>query len=506
MRRTLAVLFLLGPALLAAGPARATHRPLADRDAFAVEADAFARGLRERLGGVPGFSVAVVVDDQVVLVRGWGEADRASGTPVDGETVFYIASATKPFTALAAEILDARGTLDLDTPLAGHVKGLAPELHADRVMLRDLLTHTSGVENGPLGHRLAYTGQHDAKIRRDLLATSVPNAKAPLGTFDYTNVGYNILGVILESEQHGAWQDLLAKEIFVPAGMNHTTALASRPAKEGWTRARPYAGFGPDGLQPLPLEKQDNTMQSAGGMMTTAADLARFLSMQMNEGRLDGRQVVPAEVMRATHRARVETTKESSPLGAQGYAMGWFTSEIAGEPLLHHAGGFPGFAALLSFAPRSRVGVAVLTNEASLGARWSPILALWAYEWWLDVPLAERKAAGAIDALVERMAALQVRIADDLAERSKRVSQLARPITTYEGTYESPLWGTVIVKARDNQLAVTHGNLSCVTTAFTNPETARLELVPSQGAVIAFLPVTGAVERITISEMTFERR
>jgi hypothetical protein len=150
--------------------------------------------------------------------------------------------------------------------------------------------------------------------------------------------------------------------------------------------------------------------------------------------------------------------------------------------------------------------VAILTNEASLGARWSPILALWAYEWWLDVPLAERKAAGAIDALVERMAGLEVRIAEEITKRGQRVSQLARPIASYEGTYESPLWGTVIIKARGDQLAVTHGNLSCVTTAFTNPETARLELVPSQGAVLAFLPETGAVERIAIGEMTFERR
>ena len=388
LRRILALLFL---AIIAssARPASA-HRSLSDGNLFVAETDSFINALLAQLPEIPSVALAVVIDDQVILTRGYGTADREHHIPASDETVYYIASATKPFTALAAALLDERGTLDLDSSLASHLTDspMNPQLIAQGVTLRDLLSHTSGLENDPITTRLAYTGEHTPQQLWDLLSSTKAN-EAGAGNFQYTNFDYNLLTMILDHERGIQWQDLLRNEIFEPAGMKRTTAYASLPVKEGWPMAAPYFGLHPDGIWRVPLQKTDATMQSAGGIMTTPQDAARWMLLQINDGKLEGRQIFDGNLIRESHRSRVTPTDPVHDLfGLTGCGLGWLQGSCADQTILYHTGGYPGFRSLISFMVEPRIGVAVFVNEGSLGGRLMEPLAARIYKWWLGAELA----------------------------------------------------------------------------------------------------------------------
>ena len=137
---------------MAAAPATtaAPARPLAQT----AEIDAVVTRALERLDGVPGIAVAVYTPEGT-YARGFGYADVERGLRADADTAFYIASSTKSFTALAMAALEAKGRIDLDQTVSAYAPD-APfpaAAGADRARLRDLLTHTSGMDNGPIGFR-----------------------------------------------------------------------------------------------------------------------------------------------------------------------------------------------------------------------------------------------------------------------------------------------------------------------------------------------------------------
>lgn len=487
--------------------ADAPHRPLADAPAFRADADAWVGDAMREIGVVPSLIIAVVVEDEAALTAGYGTADREANLPATDETLYYIASATKPFTALAAAILDARGDIDLDGSLAEAAEGVAfaDSLHADRVTLENLLTHTSGVSNDAIANRLAFTGEHTPEVLWSLLAKSTPNRDAPIGTFQYVNTGYNILTILLDRRLAKPWQDLLRDEVFTPIGLSRTTAYASLPRAEGWPLAAPYFGLGESGIQRLYLEKTDETMQSAGGMLTTAHDLARWLEFQLNDGRVDGRQVVDAAVVARTHAPIADTDEGRPPFGQRAYGYGWVHGDYREQAVLHHSGGFAGFRSLVSFMPDAKIGVAVVVNEGSIGFSLTDVAAAWAYEWWLGVPAAERTADADLAALVARVPEFEDRLAADRANRADREWLLSRPLSAYAGRFENETWGSIVITEEANRLHVAAGKLYCIAEPYTKPETARVELVPLSGHVILFEPEEGAVERVQLDGVVYER-
>lgn len=499
-----ALLFLF--TLLAVDAVAADARqPLSRASAFAAESDAWIASALARVEVVPSIAVAVVVDDEAVLTRAYGTADREAGTPADEETLYYIASSTKSYVGLLAAILDARGTLSLASSLEEHLHGvtLTDSLRPGEVTLENLLTHTSGIDNSPIAYRLAYTGDHDPETLWRILGSSIGAEGAQLGTFRYSNVGYNIYGMILDRESGTRWQEHLEREIFGPCGMTRTSATVSRGDRAGWPKAAPYFGLDPGGIRRLYLEKQDNTMQSAGGIMTTAVDVARWLELHLNDGLLDGEQIVPSEVVRRTHERLTDADQSRSPFGQSGYGLGWSHGAHRDHAVLSHGGGFAGFRSIISFMPDERIGVAVMVNEGSLGGELLRVVAHRAYDWWLDAPLGETDAA--LDDLVTRLPMFRERMHSELAKRAAREWTLARPLDRYTGTFVSPLYGTITITETSGQLRVSAGNLACTAEPYTKAECARVELVPGTGRVIGFEPEEGAVERIRYDGETFER-
>lgn len=454
-----------------------------------------------------GTAVIVVKDGKVAYEGYFGYADIAAKAPVDRDTVFYIASATKPFFALNALLAEHAGKLDTRTSL----QAMFPDLRFDgfdagQPTLRHLLTHTSGVENGALGWATAFSGVHDAGSRSRLLLASQANAEAPLGTFDYTNIGYNIASVWLDRIDPAPWQEQLQARIFAPLGMTRTTARASEAEAQGWALAKPYSYATMERDLPLYLRKTDATMHAAGGMLSTAPDLAKFLIAELGDGRLGRKQRLPAAVLQASRAQQAATDSRYLDFPRDGYAWGWYTGEYKGRRMLHHFGAFAGFHAHLSFMPEAGIGLIVLNNEDMLGSRLTNLVADYAYGLALGEADVASNAAPRFTQLAKDAQQLEQGVARQRATLLARPWRLSLPRAAYAGRYIHPELGEVAVThAADDALALRWGQLQAVASGFDAPERVRVEFVPNSGIVLEFVVEDGAVEALVIDGLHFRK-
>ena len=161
---------------------------------------------------VPAMSIAVTQGDRVVYARAFGFADIASGRRADERNAFYIASSTKALTATAVLARAARGELDLNASLARYLPALRGRgrLDADSVTVRDLLTMSHGIDpEGPVVFRTAYTGEFTPDLLVQLLAGYAQSP--PPRPFQYGNLGYNILGLVLDPRRGDGWKDIVQR-------------------------------------------------------------------------------------------------------------------------------------------------------------------------------------------------------------------------------------------------------------------------------------------------------
>ena len=457
-----------------------------DTDRQVADIDAFVRRAMATVGTVPGLSLAVVAGEDVVIVGGYGVADIETRHPVDADTAFYIASATKSFTALAIARMGDRGQVGLDEPLNSWAGSSAlPTEQFATVTLNELLSHQSGLKNDAMAYRLAFSGQHTPTILQGLLANTTQNAEAPRGTFQYTNIGYNIATTLIEGRFGHSWQTLVHDEVLVPVGMTRTTALISQ-ARETGTVAAGHLAYSAIAASRSPLQKVDETMQSAGGLVSTARDMARWLELQITDGELDGRRIFPTGLVAATHRSSVAQDRVFGRFHRDGYGLGWQTGRYGGDVLIHHFGNFGGSRAHVSFMPDRRLGVAVMVNEDLVTGELADLVASYVYDRFADRPDIE----ATYDALLAEMVATRDRRLASLtgarAERAARPSMLSQPLTAYLGTYENAAMGTLVVSQVDGNLIVQSGVMSAVAEAATDAESIRVELVPMQGQIITF--------------------
>ena len=458
------------------------------------------------LSGTPGLSVAVVRGEHPILVKGYGFADLERRRPVTVNTAFYIASTTKAFTALNVALMAERGTLSLDAPVSRYLPGVqwGENVHADSITIRRLLTHTHGIENsGPVVYRTAFTGVHTNQLLKEMLRHH-PASNAGR-TYRYTNLGYNIAGIVIDEVTKSKWQDLLEKNVFKPLGMNNTTAYVSR--FDSAQLAMPYSTE-PTGMRRLHYAKGDGNMQAAGGLMSTAADLAKWLEMQINLGRLDGKQIFPARVVAETQRiqAPIESKPGEGPSNI-GYTLGWNVSIIDGDTVLHHGGGFSAFRTYIAFGKNSRTGVAIMASEAGIGGRVIDLLT----DYVIDRAHGGSDVEGRFN---QRLAQFETQlqkgregIAADRARRAARPQTLPLPMEAYAGSYENAQIGTMRWTVRDGRLWADLGLLKSMAEVFdgTNHK-LRVEMEPGSGEVVEFKVTDGKVVGLKFANREFTRR
>ena len=456
---------------------------------LAHQVDSFVNLTMQKIPAIPGMVISLVDENGPFFIKGYGWADKEARIKADENTLYYIASCTKSFMGLAAAMLDQEKKILLDSSFKKYLTAIHFKNEiGNNVTNRNLLTHTSGLENNPLVFRMAFSGAIEKDEILNLLSDATV-AEKPIGVFDYDNLGYNIYGLELQEHLHVKWQDLLQEKIFSPLGMKHTTAYISLAEKNKWKMAAPYDAGGVNGLTRLYLTKKDNTMQSAGGLVTSATDLAKWLQAQINLGKIHNKQIFPAAVVKAAQTGFATYEKQSYPFAAGGkYGLGWNVSKYQNENIIYHFGGYPGFKAHTSFMPDKKIGLAILSNEAAIGAAAGDILAAYIYDRVTGVAGAEGQFLKKLTELEDRYAKNVESVQKSFADRAKRTSQLTLPLDSYVGKYHNEWFGDITVGIENNALAVSLGNLHAVSTPFTQKESIRVELIPGSGKVVFFKP------------------
>ncbi len=408
--------------------------------------------------GVPGMAVVVLENETILHLECFGERNPVTHAPVTPATIFYIASATKPFVALAVLLLAEEGKVELDAPVRRYLPRfeLADSKATESITVRDLLCHRPGLQSFPVVFLDAYTGE----ISEDRYYHFLKEVQ-PLGTTSYSNVHFTLAGRVIEAVSGQGWRDFLAQRIFVPCGMTRTTGYADRMYAEDDV-AIPCV-LGPAGPVPASVRKSDATMHAAGGLGTSIRDLAQWLRLQLARGRVNGERLVSEERMEEMFALQSKLPAGSSD--GEGFGLGWQRARHRDQLLLEHGGGYVGTAAHVSFLPEAGLALAILVNTDGAGAALADVVKTDVY----DRLLGEEPRS-------DRMETLRSRAARERKTRAAAspdpdttggALDLTVPLAACAGTFANEHWGTLHIEVEGEAL---RARIGCL----------RIELAPRE--------------------------
>lgn len=350
---TLLAAVLVAPPLLRAQEPPASAAPDQTTGLAAIEKAVEAK--RAELG-IPGAALAIVKNDKIVLLKGFGLRDVDEKRPVTPDTLFAVGSSTKAFTALAVLMGVDDNKIRLDDPPAKflpYFKLQDADANA-KITLRDLLCHRSGLARTDL---VWYTGKLSREEAIRAMGTVKPTA--PLGkAFQYQNVMYAAAGECVAQAYGTSWERLVGQRIFTPLGMKSTTLslreMAGRP-----DHAQGYR-VDTDTKQATLLPLRDlPSVAPAGAINSSARDMAQWVRLLLGGGVFEGKTLVsPA-------RFDEMTTPQITIGGSVGYGLGWFVRDWKGHKVLEHGGNIDGFNGVVAFMPDQKLGFVLLTNVSA---------------------------------------------------------------------------------------------------------------------------------------------
>ncbi len=315
-----------------------------------------------RRHNVPGASLAILKGNRVVATAAAGVTNLDTQVPVTPDAVFQIGSITKVFTATLIMQLVDEGLLSLDTPIVDYLPEfqIADPVTRRNVTARHLLTHTSGID----GDFFVDSGRGDDAIARLMpMMTLLPNL-FPLGTkMSYCNVGFAVLGRLVEVLRRETYDHAMRYRIFKPLGMKQAMTLA-----EDALRHRCAVGHIADPKDPKRqrvafVTHLSHGMKAAGSTPAMSApDLMKFVAMHLAHGRIGtGDRVLSAASTAAMQRRQVRLQKQAPPT-TNGWGLGWALMDFGGHKAIGHDGGTIGQYSFLRVSPEKRFAVAMLTN------------------------------------------------------------------------------------------------------------------------------------------------
>jgi CubicO group peptidase (beta-lactamase class C family) len=301
----------------------------------------------------PGAAVAIVKDGSLLYSKGFGLANIEWGMPIAPDTVFALASITKPFTATAILLLEAQGKLHLDDLITVYVTDYPT--HGYDITIKHLLTHTSGIKSYmSLEEFGAYWSKRDFS-HEELIALSkdLPLEFEPGTQFKYTNYSYILLGQIIEAVSGMSYEAFVQSQIFQPLGMKHSYIMSNESIiphrASGYVRAQ--EGYQHAEYLNMQIE------YAAGELGSTVEDLARW-DTALREYRLldqatQERMYTPAQLLNGQR---------------TDYGFGWGIVDYYGHRVAEHLGVFDGFSAFIARFLDDATTIIILSNLADLDA------------------------------------------------------------------------------------------------------------------------------------------
>jgi CubicO group peptidase (beta-lactamase class C family) len=452
-RRSAAVLASVCLALaLLPGPGRAQMAPpvTAPLDVAAVDA-VVARTLKAF--DVPGISVAVVKDGQVVLAKGYGVSSLATKAPMDANTLVGIASNSKAFTAAALGLLVDEGKLRWDDKVTDYIPEFRmydPYVTAE-FTVRDLLTHRSGLGLGA-GDLMMFPDSADFTLK-DIIHNLryFKPVSSFRSKFDYDNNLYLVAGEVVARISGQSWDDFVTVRLLKPLGMSRTaTGYARLPDPTNVIDAH-----GPvDGHVQVIQRDRSTLLGPAGGIYSSVNDLSKWALMLL------GGPGAPTPLLQPRTQWELWSPQTILPVGPgptpynthfSAYGLGWFLNDARGYKVVSHTGGEIGMVTKVQLVPELHLGIIVLTNQES-GAAFNAVSAH-IMDHYLGVTgqdrvqqmLSMRQGAAAESDKVLADAWKQVALAQKAAPKKPDYSD-------YTGRYHDAWLGDVLVYQQGPQL------------------------------------------------------
>jgi CubicO group peptidase (beta-lactamase class C family) len=401
----------------------------------------------------PAVGVGIVAGDRLVFAKGYGYRDYENKVPFTAATLCQIASNTKLFTAVAAGFLVEEGKLNWDKPVRDSVPVIQfyNDQLDDTVTLRDMLAHRTGItRHDTIWYKSDFS-------RRDLFEKlKFLEPQEPLRqTFLYNNLMYAGVGYLIELQSGKRWEEFVRERILAPLKMTNTVYSIADMLKQP-DRGVPFTERRDSReIYRIPYYEDIAGVGPCGAIISNIQDMSHWLIALMNDGKYEGRQVLPAAVLKSTLEPAISLPNTMAETFGYwevlntAYGMGRETASYRGHLLTFHGGDLPGFHSQVSFMPREKLGVvvfvignhcAVLYNIVSYNV-YERLLGLDQTPWsdrFLEMRLKGKQAG-----TEARAKAGGERVPD---------TKPSHALADYAGEYEHPAYGILKVGFKDGKL------------------------------------------------------
>ncbi len=338
-------------------PARTSPKRTMKRASYAAM-DAYVEAQMKHLN-IPGAALAIVEGDTITHLRGFGKA-RPGGEAPAPQTPFFIGSLTKSFTALAIMQLVEYGKIELDAPVRRYLPWfrLADLKASSQITVRHLLNQTSGL---PMLLGMANlddtTDRPDATEQQVHGLSTLKLTRAVGSKFEYSNLNYNVLGLIVEAASGESYAAYIQKHVFTPLGMSHSYTSKRIAEKDGLAMGHRY-WFGIPIAAPnlhIPLSSLPS-----GELISSVEDMAHYLIAQLNGGHYRNAKILSGTGIEELHRGAAKIIEMGMLLGH--YAMGWISEQKGKSRIVSHSGIVPDFGGFMALVPEQNKGIVLLFN------------------------------------------------------------------------------------------------------------------------------------------------
>jgi len=314
---------------------------------------------------VPGLAIAIAFHDKVVYAKGFGVRDTTTNRPVDADTVFQLASLSKPLGATVVAELVGEGKITWDSKISDLDPGfsMSEPWITREITIRDFYAHRSGLpeHSGDLLEDMGYSrGEILHRLR-----FQHPNSSFRAG-YAYTNFGMTEAGVAAAKAYGMSWEDASAQKLYKPLGMSATSSRFADFMARG-NKALGHVRI--DGKWVQKFKRDPDAQSPAGGASSSANDMAKWMRLQLAGGKFNGRQLVNTATLEETHHPQILTGFNQLTGAPTFYGLGWNVSyDDQGRLRLNHSGGFAlGAGTHINLVPSEQLGIVVLTNAAPIG-------------------------------------------------------------------------------------------------------------------------------------------
>lgn len=412
---------------------------------------------------IPGLTIAILKDDEIVFAKGYGVKEMNKTDKVDKYTIFPVASNSKAFTAAILGMLVEEGKITWDSKVIDHLRDFRmydPYITAD-ITVRDLLTHRSGLQT--------FGGDHlwlgSVRTRKDILhRIRFLKPKAPFRTqFLYQNLMFLAAGMTAEAVTGKSWDDLVKERIFEPLGMKESfTRFDDRKNADniaipheicnGIFKVRPFDHV--DGIAP------------AAAINSNVIEMVQWMRLNINKGTIDGKRILQQSTMTEMQREQFS-----------GYGLGWGVSEYSNHKVVRHGGGLTGMQSLQFMIPDIKLGVVVLTNFIPHAL--TTALAFKIADHYLENE--DRDWHQIFFERNKKRIEREIEAEKELLAKQIKGTKPRLALEKYTGKYHNPLSGEATVTMKDGKLYFYYNDMHKCYLEHWNYDTFRIEWIDGVG-------------------------